>query len=302
METRRRPTPNVTLQYDPLVQRVTQVTDGTGTSIYTYNPFGSIGGGKVASVSQPVGTTRANIAYSYDVDGRVINQSIDSNSESYTYTNAQLTNVNNPLGGFTYGYDSADRLNQVQYPNGQVTNMDYFAPTSPLGAGGSLKDINNLGAGTTSGQTLSSFSYSYNPTGEIKTWQQQLDNTPADAKTYSMGYDGDSELLGVTMTSGASGFDGLTANQSVTYGYDASGNRTTESTPSHVNTFNTNNLNQLISITPKPLNLSGATNRAAAVTVNGQGVTENISFSYATTLTPASGASTPLDGNGSGFK
>jgi RHS repeat-associated protein len=157
-----------------------------------------------------------------------------------------------------------------------------------------LKDINNLGAGSTSGQILSSFSYSYNLTGEIKTWQQQLDNTPSDAKTYSMGYDGDSELQGVTMTAGTNGFDGLTANQSVTYGYDAAGNRTTESTPSHVNAFNTNNLNQLTSITPKPLNISGATNRSASVTVNGQGVTENSSFSYATTLTPANGTSTPL--------
>ena len=48
------PTPNVTLNYDPIVKRVTQVTDGTGTSVYSYNPFGAIGGGKLSSISQPV--------------------------------------------------------------------------------------------------------------------------------------------------------------------------------------------------------------------------------------------------------
>ncbi|HTC21775.1 MAG TPA: RHS repeat-associated core domain-containing protein, partial [bacterium] len=196
----------------------------------------------------------------------------------------------NSLGSFTYSYDpNSARLTNVAYPNGQSVTMNYFGPTSTSGASGSVSQITNLGS---AGATLSSFGYTYNPTGEINTWTQVLgSNTNA----YAMNYDPDSELQAVTLTSGTTGFDGLSsANQSVSYGYDAAGNRTTENAPSYLHTFGTNSLNQLTNETDVPISIVGSTSRAASVTVNGQGVTENSSYGFSTTIQPASGATTPL--------
>jgi RHS repeat-associated protein len=249
-----------------------------------------LGGGKLESVGAPVGTTSETTTYAYDADGRPVTQAIDGTAESYGYSSAELTNVTNPLGSFAYTYDSASaRLTNVAYPNGQSVTMDYFGPTATNGASGSVKDITNLNP---SSATLSKFSYTYNPTGEINTWTQVLgSNTNA----YAMNYDADSELQAVTLTSGTTGFDGLsTANQSVSYGYDAAGNRTTEKAPSYQNTFGTNNLNQLTNETDNPISIVGSTSRAAGVTVNGQGVTENSSNGFSTTIQPAAGSTTPL--------
>ncbi len=289
-------TPNVAYQYDLVLGRLVQMKDGTGTTNYTYYPFGQAGGNQIAEIDQPVGTSTAHITYSYDGDGRVIVRSIDGVSENYGFNNAELTSVTNPLGGFTYAYDnSSARLQSVSYQkNGQVTTYDYYQPIDPNGASGSLKTITNMGGGSTSGQILSKFAYTYKPTGEINTWQQQLDNNVSDAKTYTMGYDNDSELTSATLTSGTSGFDNLTANQAVTYGYDASGNRTTEYAPSFVHTFVPNGLNQLTNETDKPISIVGSTSAPASVLVNGQGVTEDTNNYYKTAIQPAAGNSTPL--------
>ena len=122
----------------------------------------------------------------------------------------------------------------------------------------------------------------------------QLDNNMADAKTYGMGYDSDSELQGVTLTSGTSGFDGLTANQFVTYGYDAAGNRTTEQTPNFLHTFGTNNMNQLTNETANPISVVGSTNRQATVLVNSTPVPENASNQFQTNILPQGSSQTPL--------
>ena len=245
-----------------------------------------MGGNQVQSISQPVGSTNANITYTYDADGRVIQRAIDGSQENYGYTDAELTSVSNPLGGFGYSYDTAARLKQVTYPNSQQANFDYFTSSDPLGASGSLKDITNLNP---SSAILSKFSYTYNPAGDIKTWNQQLGSN---TNTYAMGYDPDSELAAVTQTAGTTGFDGLTANHAVSYTYDASGNRTNETAPAYAHTFGTNNLNQLTGIAANPMTVAGGTSGAATVTVNGAAVTEDANNNFQTSLTPAGGSTT----------
>jgi YD repeat-containing protein len=95
-----------------------------------------LGGNHVQSISQPVGTTTANLTYSYDADGRVTNRSIDGTAETYGFSNAELTNVTNPLGSFAYSYDpSSARLTQITYPKGQKTNFTYYQPSNPVGSG-----------------------------------------------------------------------------------------------------------------------------------------------------------------------
>ncbi len=280
----------VSFQYDSTLGRLTRMTDGTGTTSYNYYPIGSLGGNHIQSVSQPVGTTSANVMYSYDADGRVTNRSIDGTAETYSFSNTELTNVTNSLGSFAYSYDPAStRLTQITYPNSQQSSFTYYQPSNPIGSG-RLQSINN----SFGSQTLSKFGYTYKAAGDVNTWQEQLGNLPADAKIYTMGYDLDSQITSATLTSGISGFDGLTANQSVTFGYDVSGNRTVEQAPAFSNNFNTNSLNQLTNVTSKPITINGQTSRPATVTVNGQTVTEDANNQYKTTLSPTSASSTPV--------
>jgi len=282
------PTAGVTLAYNDPLARLTSISDGTGTSTYNYYPFGQTGGEKLQSVSQPIGTTTANIAYGYDSDGRITSKTIDGVGETYGFTNNQLTSVTNPLGSFVYQYDSASaRLTQVNYPNGQQSNFDYFTPADPLGSG-NLKVITNLGTGSTNGQTLSKFSYQYNQAGEITNWVKQLDNTSSNALTLAIGYDQASQLQAVTQTANN------VPSQSSTFVYDSSGNRTLEQTSSFTHTFGTNNLNQLTNITQNPIHLKGGTDRPSTITVNGASVTEDSSNNFETDLIPVLGTSTPI--------
>src|ERR1035441_6172649 len=149
------------------LQSVWRVGGRTSAAIKYPINGAQLGGGKLQSVSVPVGTTSAPISYTYDADSRPTTQSIGGVAESYGYSNDELTNVSNPLGSFGYTYDPASaRLTNVAYSNGQSVALDYFGPTDPNGASGSTKDITNLNP---SSQILSKFTYAYNPTGEIKT-------------------------------------------------------------------------------------------------------------------------------------
>jgi hypothetical protein len=62
-------TPSVSFTYDPAYRRVTSMTDGTGTTTYTFNPVSAaLGANQLESVSSPVaGTSNSDtIAYTYD--------------------------------------------------------------------------------------------------------------------------------------------------------------------------------------------------------------------------------------------
>ncbi len=291
-------TPSVSLAYnDPQLGRLTNMTDSTGTSTYQYYPLngGQLGAGRIHTITQPVGGTTATIEYTYDADMRVASRSIDGSTESYNYSNGELVGVSNPLGAFTYGYDSASaRLSNVGYPNGQGVTFGYFGPSDPLGAG-RLKDITNMGAGATAGQVLSKFDYAYDHVGDITQWTKQLGASPTtDERTMTMGYDPASQLSAVTQVYGSG-----SPSQSVTFGYDASGNRTSEqlstSGPgSYTHTFGTNNLNQLTSETDNPISIIGSTSLPATVTVNSASVTEDAGSNFSTSILPVAGTSTPL--------
>jgi len=289
------PTPNVSFQYDLTLGRLVQMTDGTGTTGYSYWPItpGILGAGRLRTVSSPVGGASANITYAYDADGRTINQAIDGVSENYNYNgSAQLANVTNSLGAFGYNYDSASaRLTQVTYPNGQKTQMDYYTPSTNSGR---LKDITNLNSGS---QTLSAFNYNYDSVGDITNWTKQLGNASSDTETLTLGYDPDSQLSSVNQVNANS-----SPSEATTYAYDAAGNRTLEQlqvgtgqTGSFIHTFAVNNANQLTSITPNPIHVVAATNRAAAVTVNGSPTTMSANGNYEADLVPAANSGqTPM--------
>ena len=284
-------TPAVNYAYDPVLPRMTQMLDGTGFSAYTYYPFGTLGGGQPKQVTRPVGTTTANITYTYDADGRVVQRSIDGTNETYGYdSNGQLTGVTNPLGAFTYSYDpNSARIVGVTYPNNQSVAMDYFDPTDQAGASGSLKDLVNLGA--SQAQTLSTFNYQYLAEGEVNSWAKQIGGFGGSSVTINPAYDQDSQVSAVTVANGLGGIN--------VYGYNADGSVTQISGPSAIGqstaNFGTNGSGQATQMQANPLPVSGSTDDPSLVSVNGIGIGENGANQYQTGVAPSGGVSTSVN-------
>src|ERR1035441_6683792 len=89
---------------------VSRVGGRTNAAIKYAINSGQLGAGRIHTITSPVGSTTATTTYTYDADGHWASRSIDGSTESYSYTNTQLTNATNPLGSFTYNYDSASAI------------------------------------------------------------------------------------------------------------------------------------------------------------------------------------------------
>jgi YD repeat-containing protein len=238
------PTPPASYTYDPRYNRLASSTGVLGTTSYTYNPMASIpalGATRLASVLSPM--PNSAITYGYDELGRVVNRSINGVAETRNYDAlGRIATVTNPLGQFTYTYDGAtNRLLSVLYPNGQTTAFTYFDNAGDK----RLKAIQN---NKSTGANISTFSYTYDPTGQIQSWTQTADAQTPKAYTYS--YDAVGQLLGATLK------DTATSQilKTYVYGYDDAGNRTTEQINGAITTSNYSNLNQLTgqSFSPTP--------------------------------------------------
>ena len=251
-------TPNVSFSYDPVYNRVTGMSDGTGATSYTYNAItGSTttGAGRLASVSAPVCSTgdSATVAYSYDELGRVTGRTVDGGSTLSTTFDSmgRVTGVNNPLGAFTYAYvDTTSRLSSVTYPSGTslTTSYSYFGNTSDQ----RLQTIQNLKGST----ELSKFDYTYNAVGTIATWTQQADSSTAVVNTLS--YDNADQLTSDVQSGGASA--------SNAYHYDPAGNRLAEVTGTGTTTGQFNNVNQLTALSTSATGQTVSGYTSAAVT------------------------------------
>jgi len=285
----------VVYTYDPIFPRLLTMTDGVGTTAYTYNQLtnsatlgtGTLtpttGAGRIGSWVDTL--TNSTISYTYDELGRVLSSSINgtANTSSVVYdTLGRIQSATNLLGTFGYQYvNQTGRVQQIAYPNGQVTNFSYY-PNS-AGAPGNddqrLQQIQNLAPG---GANLSTFGYGYNAVGMIATWSKQIG--AASALTSSFYYDAADQLIGASVPNGAS-----TSNYS--YGYDIAGNRTREQIDPGVTGSTHNNLNQLTAQNPGgPMQFTGTVNKWATVTVGGQTVTTDANGNWSATTGVTTGA------------
>jgi len=224
-------TPSVSYTFDSNYNRMVSMQDGIGTTTWSYYPAGAVGGLDVATVSGP--WPNETISYQYDALGRQTNRVVDGVAQTVAFNPVGLvTNVSNALGKFGYAYAGATpRPLGVSYPNGQSTHYFYFPGVGDF----RLQHITNENI---SAKVISSFSYSYNPFGEITSWAQQQGSL---AQTWSLDYDDANQLLSVTETGSNA------VNYS--YAYDAAANRLSENSNRLAQGFNYNSLNQLLSST-----------------------------------------------------
>ncbi|HJW33211.1 MAG TPA: hypothetical protein VJ505_07585 [Holophagaceae bacterium] len=228
-------TPSAAYLYETRYNRLSASSGGTGTTTYTYNPVTTppaLGATRLATVTSPM--PNSDIAYGYDELGRVTSRSIHGVAETRAFDSlGRLSTVTNPLGTFGYSYDGAtNRLLKMTYPNGQVTNYSYLDNAGDK----RLQSIQNL---KSDASNISTFAYTYDATGQIQSWSRQADAQTPTVYTYT--YDPVGQLLGATLTNSATS----QVLSSYGYGYDDSGNRTTEQINGAVTTSSYNDLNQL---------------------------------------------------------
>ena len=263
-------TPNVTFSYDPVYPRPLSMTDGVGTTTYSYKPVTmppSLGAARFASVDGPL--SNDTIAYGYDEVGRSVNRSINGAALVQTFDAlGRITGETNALGTSSYTYVGVTgRPSTATYPNGQTTTLDYFDNSGDH----HLKEIWNKLSG---GATLSKFDYTRDATGRLKSWSQQADANPA--KTYTFEFDPGDEVTAATLRDASSN-----VLKSYDYAYDQAGNRTTEAIDSAAVASTFNNVNHVSSQqVGGALRLAGTVNEPATVTVGGKPgqVTSNNSF------------------------
>lgn len=226
-------TPTVSYAYDGKYSRLATMTDGIGTTQYGYWPIttpAQPGAGRLATVDGP--WANDTITYQYDALGRVVSRDIAGSAETRVYDLlGRVASVSNALGTFAYTYDGlTSRLKQVDYPNGQKTKYTYDGPEFRL------KTIENL---KSDNANISTFGYTYDLDGQIKTWSQAADAQAP--KTYTFDYDAVNQLTGAVLN----GPNGELLRQ-YSYGYDLMGNRTSEGVDGATTTATFNNTNQLM--------------------------------------------------------
>ncbi len=274
------PTPNLTLTFDPVYDRLTTIVDGTGTTTYAYHPVGVLGAGEVSSIDGPLAND--TITYSYDELGRVTTRQVNGAASTLSTAydaRGRITSETNALGAFTYIYDGVtERVSTLTYPNGQTTSYAYF---DNLGDH-RLQQIHNRLSG---GATLSKFDYTNDVVGNVKTWSQQVGTNPA--KVLTFGYDAADQLM--TASTSPTG----TAPNRFAYAYDGAGNRTAEQVDDVVTGATYNNLNQLVSQQPGgALLFRGSVNEPATVTVGGKPAQVGTDNTFVQSAPVGSGTST----------
>ena len=121
-------TPSVSFTYDTNYNHRLTMTDGIGTTAYSYYAVtsGQLGAGQLQGVDGPFAND--TIAYNYDALGRVTSRAINGMAQQVTYDAlGRETMVTNALGSFTKTYVGTTlEISTNYYPNGQQTVFSYF--------------------------------------------------------------------------------------------------------------------------------------------------------------------------------
>lgn len=221
-----------TYTYDPAYPRLATMTDGLGTTVYSYGVVNGSSPG--ANLLKKVKTLRDGIevTYNHDLLGRVSTRAIDGVPQSVLHDAAgRVSSLTNALGSFGFTYEaSSGRITGVSMPNGQSVTASYFGNAGDR----RLQQLRNVQPNAT---TLSQFDFSYNIEGQITAWNQQSSGNPA--LNYNLGYDAARQLASMTAAGRDFGFT-----------YDLAGNLKTKSLNAATTTFTHNILNELQTASP----------------------------------------------------
>ena len=137
----------------------------------------------------------------------------------------RLETVTDPDGAVTaYTYDNVGNRATVAYPNGTVTAYAYDALNR-------LTDLTNI---RSDNQVISGYTYTLGPAGN------RIRVAEADGRIVDYTYDAVYKLVAEEIT------DAVNGNQTITYTYDAFGNRLTKTDPSGIVAYTYDDNDRLI--------------------------------------------------------
>jgi RHS repeat-associated protein len=277
-------TPMVSFTYDPIYPRLATMGDGTGTTQYGYYTVAvppTLGAGRLQSVNGPLAND--TVSYAYDELGRVTTRGLAAFQYTTSYDAlGRPSPILSPVGSFSWTFvNTTDRPQTLTYPNGQVTNYTYFDNVGDQ----RLREIKHQQM--TGGTVLSQFDYTYDPVGNVSTWQQQLG--ASGAKVYTLGYDAANQLTSAMQRD-------LSTQQILKnygYAYDGSGNRTMNAQDSTATTSQYNSRNELTQqVGGGLLPVAGVLSEPAAVTVGAIPATVTATNQFAGSAQVGSGTQT----------
>ena len=169
------PTAPVNFTYDPIFPRRTSMTDGIGTTTYSYYPIATnpaLGAGRLQFVASPVAGAPGGavdvISYAYDALGRVSGRSVNGTSQGVTYDPiGRPKTVTNALDAFNYTYaDETSRPTRVTSLHGPAVALSYYDAVAHPEQNELLQQMTYTAPGGT--QVLSQFGYGYDPNGNVE--------------------------------------------------------------------------------------------------------------------------------------
>lgn len=217
----------VTFTYDPLLPRPTAMTDGVGTTTYSYYPIAAtptgqdgdagvvtptVGAGRLEFVASPVAGATGGavdvVSYAYDALGRVTGRSVDGSSQGITFDPlGRPVGVTNALDAFAYGYaDETARVTSVTSAHGPTVALAYYDPASHPEQNELLQQMTYTaqGGGANGVQVLSQFGYAYDANSNVTTFTETHLAPPSPAG----GTPGDSGETGMTIPRSLKGHHG----------------------------------------------------------------------------------------------
>jgi YD repeat-containing protein len=209
-------TPNVSFSYDAWFPRLTAMTDGTGTSLYTYRAVGAFSALQRQQETLPVSGTSASatITYGYDALGRVTSRTVaGSGSETFQYDAiGRLITHGSDLGSFNLAY-----LGQTGQITSRALSGSSLATTwTYLPNSGDRRLAGIANAGLSSGQ-YTNFTFTTNVINQITGLTQSSDATAATPTAASQ-------------TATFNALNQISTLNSQSYSYDANGNLTSDGT------------------------------------------------------------------------
>jgi RHS repeat-associated protein len=168
------PTPNVSFAYDPYFPRRVSMTDGTGTTQYSYVPVGALGALQLQQENPPLANSA--IAYAYDALGRISSQTVAGASEETLQYDAlgRLVSDSNDLGSFTLTYlGQTGQITSRTLANSSLATIWTYLPNS-----GDRRLVSITTTGLSSGQSTG-FQFTTNAENQITGTTETSDATIA---------------------------------------------------------------------------------------------------------------------------
>ena len=208
----------------------TTITDATGTRTLTYDNEE-----RLLTVSVPGATTK--FAYTYNANGDILTRTFpDGRATTYTYDDDRRR-ISHALAGrtTTFTWDEADNLRTIKYPatNGNTETRTY----DRVGRLTKVDDKN-----PTSGTVLASWQLTLDEAGQPRRVDVARAGLTAGSQTYT--YDADGRIL-TGCTPSVTTAAGCPSGSTITYTYDAVGNRATSTTGGVTTTYTYDAADQL---------------------------------------------------------